>query len=52
MEPFATMAAAAEDNGDITALEARRWLRQLRDSSERGSFLWAVAIFLVSATRP
>jgi SAM-dependent methyltransferase len=51
MEPFTTMAAAAERDGDLTADQAACWLRELRESAARGRLFWAVTMFLITATR-
>jgi hypothetical protein len=51
LEPFTSMAAAAARHGAVTAAGAATWLQQLRDASARGSFFWAVTMFLVAATR-
>lgn len=52
MEPFATMAARADEDGAVSSPEAARWLRQLADASSNGTFFWAIAMFLVAATKP
>lgn len=51
-EPFSTMAFLAGQTGALGADEARRWLDELVTASTGGSFLWAVTLFLVAATRP
>jgi SAM-dependent methyltransferase len=52
LEPFATMASVAEQQGAVTSHDARRWLTQLEDADARSLFFWAVTMFLVAGTRP
>jgi SAM-dependent methyltransferase len=52
LQPFATMAGAAEHHGVVTARDADDWLRQLTEAGAQGTFFWAVTLIGVVATRP
>jgi len=52
LQPFTTMAAAAERHGAVTAEEARTWLAQLTEADTHGRFFWAVTLIAVAGTRP
>ena len=50
--PCPQLAAGAVDQGAITAAQARRWLDQLAEAADNGTFLWATTGFAVAATTP
>lgn len=52
LQPFTTMAAAAERHGAVTAEEARTWLAQLTEAGKSGTFFWAVTLIAVIGRRP
>jgi SAM-dependent methyltransferase len=52
LQPFTTMAAAAERHSAVTAEEARTWLAQLTEAGTHGTFFWAVTLIAVAGTRP
>ena len=43
------LAAGAVDQGAITTAEARRWLDELAEAADHGTFLWATTGFAVAA---
>jgi SAM-dependent methyltransferase len=51
LQPFTTMAAAAERHGAVTAEEARTWLAQLTEAATHGTFFWAVTLIAMVGTR-
>jgi len=44
LQPFATMATAAEHHGAVTPEEASSWLTQLTEAGTNGTFFWAVTL--------
>jgi ubiquinone/menaquinone biosynthesis C-methylase UbiE len=51
MEPFATMAAFAREEGALTAAQAETWLGELANAGSRGTFFWAITLIAVCAIR-